>query len=132
MKKRGFGEGRWNGFGGNAEAGETIEQTMERELLEEAGITALELKEMGTLTFQCCDNDVEPEVHFFEITRWKGKPVEGEEMRPQWFDIDKIPYDSMWPDDRYWLPMLLAGKKFKGSFLFDSTGGIVKNTMEAI
>ena len=24
MKKRGFGEGRWNGFGGKVESGETI------------------------------------------------------------------------------------------------------------
>jgi len=26
MKKRGFGEGRWNGFGGKVEPGETIAQ----------------------------------------------------------------------------------------------------------
>jgi 8-oxo-dGTP diphosphatase/2-hydroxy-dATP diphosphatase len=26
MKKRGFGEGKWNGFGGKLDLGETIEQ----------------------------------------------------------------------------------------------------------
>ena len=26
MKKRGFGQGRWNGFGGKVEKGETIHQ----------------------------------------------------------------------------------------------------------
>lgn len=26
MKKRGFGEGRWNGFGGKVEEGESIEE----------------------------------------------------------------------------------------------------------
>ena len=26
MKKRGFGMGRWNGFGGKVQAGETIEE----------------------------------------------------------------------------------------------------------
>ncbi len=30
MKKRGFGEGRWNGFGGKVEKGETIEQGARR------------------------------------------------------------------------------------------------------
>ena len=25
MKKRGFGQGRWNGFGGKVQAGETVE-----------------------------------------------------------------------------------------------------------
>ena len=35
MKKRGFGEGRWNGFGGKVETGETIEEGAKRELKEE-------------------------------------------------------------------------------------------------
>ena len=30
MKKRGFGEGRWNGFGGKVEQGETITQAAYR------------------------------------------------------------------------------------------------------
>jgi 8-oxo-dGTP diphosphatase len=29
-----------------------------------------------------------------------------------------MPYNDMWPDDKYWLPMLLDGKNFTGSFLF--------------
>lgn len=38
MKKRGFGEGKWNGAGGKVEAGETIVQAASRELREETGI----------------------------------------------------------------------------------------------
>ena len=30
MKKRGFGEGRWNGFGGKVETGETIPEAAVR------------------------------------------------------------------------------------------------------
>ena len=30
MKKRGFGEGRWNGVGGKVEKDETVEQAMIR------------------------------------------------------------------------------------------------------
>ena len=47
------------------------------------------------------------------------KRVETEEMKPQWFNFSDIPYEQMWSDDKYWLPILLAGKKFKGNFLFD-------------
>jgi len=36
MKKRGFGEGKWNGFGGKNKAKETIIETALRELHEEA------------------------------------------------------------------------------------------------
>ena len=41
LKKRGFGSGRWNGFGGKVEEGETIEQATLRELDEEVGIKDL-------------------------------------------------------------------------------------------
>jgi hypothetical protein len=42
--------------------------------------------------------------------------VETEEMRPQWFSMNSIPFDSMWADDRLWLPTLLRDrtKKVKG------------------
>lgn len=33
-KKRGFGEGRWNGFGGKLAVGETIEAAAKREVKE--------------------------------------------------------------------------------------------------
>lgn len=39
-----------------------------------------------------------------------------EEMKPEWFSYDSIPYDTMWPDDRYWIPIMLAGKHFIGRF----------------
>lgn len=43
MKKRGFGAGRWNGFGGKVLSGETIEETAKREIREEAGIEVEEI-----------------------------------------------------------------------------------------
>lgn len=38
MKKRGFGSGRWNGFGGKVSLEETIEAAAKRELKEEVDI----------------------------------------------------------------------------------------------
>ena len=35
MKKRGFGEGKWNGVGGKPNAGESIEEVAVRETKEE-------------------------------------------------------------------------------------------------
>ena len=37
MKKRGFGAGKWNGFGGKVETGETITEAAVREVKEECG-----------------------------------------------------------------------------------------------
>jgi 8-oxo-dGTP diphosphatase/2-hydroxy-dATP diphosphatase len=119
MKKRGFGAGRWNGFGGKIEEGETIEGAAIRELSEEAGIKALDLEKVGIIEFEFQNDPKVLEVHIFSGLKFEGSPVESDEMCPQWFKISDIPYDQMWSDDRYWLPLLIQGKKFKGKFLFD-------------
>lgn len=51
-------------------------------------------------------------------------------MRPKWFDIEDIPFDNMWPDDRYWLPHAIARKKFNAFFLYDGQEKIVKYEIE--
>lgn len=40
-------------------------------------------------------------------------------MIPKWFNIANIPYDNMFPDDRYWLPLILEGQKIDAYFDFD-------------
>ena len=132
MKKRGFGKGKWNGFGGNLEQGETPEQAMRREFFEEASVKVSKLREVGLINFSFTDDPVEPEVHFFEILKYHGDPTESEEMLPKWFDIADIPYDSMWPDDKYWVPLFLAGKSFRGNFLFGEKGEIIKYNIHEV
>jgi hypothetical protein len=41
-------------------------------------------------------------------------------MRPEWFSLDDIPYDKMWPDDPFWLPWLYQEKPFIGRADFSS------------
>ena len=47
MKKRGFGAGKYNGFGGKVEAGETIAQAAVRETIEECGLKPLDAALQG-------------------------------------------------------------------------------------
>lgn len=126
MKKRGFGEGRWNGVGGKVEDGESIEAAMIRESQEEIGITPTQYEKVGDISF---DEFFKGEptimhVHIFMASQWDGEPTESDEMAPKWFDIDKIPYDTMWPDDIYWLPQVLEGKKVSAQFKLDETDTI--------
>lgn len=118
LKKRGFGMGRWNGFGGKLHDGETIEEAARRELIEEAGIAALDLNKLGVLEFSWEGNPEIFEMHIFKANEFLGEPKESEEMKPQWFKADQIPFDLMWPDDRYWMHLFLDNKEFKGRFLF--------------
>lgn len=116
MKKRGFGADKWNGVGGKVEAGETYEQGARRECQEEIGVTPRQLNNVGELHFFDLP-DVEHYCHVYVVDDWAGEPVETEEMRPQWFDVTAIPYAQMWPDDEFWLPLLLAGKLFQGTIV---------------
>lgn len=118
MKKRGFGAGRWNGFGGKLKEGESIEKAAKREVLEEIGVEIDLLEKRGIIEFEFLGNPELLEVHIFHVGDFSGEPRESEEMRPQWFNVEKIPYEIMWPDDIHWLPLFLNGKKFKGSFFF--------------
>ena len=118
MKKRGFGQGRWNGFGGKVREGESIEEAAKREMEEEVGILGKNLEKRGILSFRFKGDPQVLEVHVFFTADFNGKPVETEEMKPNWFRVNEIPYNEMWPDDKFWLPILLNGKKFTGSFYF--------------
>lgn len=125
LKKRDFGEGRWNGFGGKLAAGESIEQAARRELKEESGLEAGALIPRGVIDFVFQDNPEALEVHLFSVKDFRGEPIETEEMRPAWWKIDALPYDKMWPDDRHWLPLLLAGKNIRARFLFENLDRIL-------
>lgn len=119
MKKRGFGAGRWNGFGGKLEEGETIEQAAIREMEEEVGVTPSEIKKVGIIDFSFRDGSEAMQVHIFKVDDFKGDPIETEEMFPEWFEYEEIPYGQMWSDDEHWLPFLLTHKLFTGRFVFD-------------
>ena len=77
MKKRGFGMGKWNGFGGKVKSNEDIEEAAKRELTEEIGIKAVEMEKIGIVDFEFEGSDESPEVHFFWVKKWTGSPAEG-------------------------------------------------------
>jgi 8-oxo-dGTP diphosphatase/2-hydroxy-dATP diphosphatase len=132
LKKRGFGHGRWNGFGGKVEAGESIDEAAKRELLEEVGISAKLLEKWGILEFQYQPSADVSEVHVFKVLEYTGEPTESEEMKPQWFPVSAIPFGQMWPDDAHWWPLFLAGQKFRGRVLFDKDHEIIEKHLEGV
>ncbi len=119
MKKRGFGVGRYNGVGGKLEEGETLEQAVIRETREEIFVLPKVFRKVSELAFTFPHNPTWDQlVHVYFCTDWDGNPTESEEMKPGWFSVQNIPYDTMWPDDIYWLPRTLSHELLKARFTF--------------
>ncbi|MEI6084499.1 MAG: 8-oxo-dGTP diphosphatase [Verrucomicrobiota bacterium] len=117
-KKRGLGAGKINGPGGRLEKGETALASAIRETQEEVGVTPTGLELIGELFFQFLDG-YKLHVSVFSATDCEGTLIETDEATPIWTEIPKIPYDEMWQDDPYWLPLVVARKSFRGYFVFD-------------
>jgi 8-oxo-dGTP pyrophosphatase MutT (NUDIX family) len=123
LKKRGFGEGKWNGVGGKPMIDETIIDAAIRETQEEIGVTPKNLKKVATLNFFYPKlpkfQDWDQQVVVFFIDDWEGEPVETDEMWPQWYSVHELPFSHMWPDDIHWLPKVLQGNVIKADFHFN-------------
>eukprot|EP00752_Nemacystus_decipiens_P008300 g7420.t1 len=132
MKKRGFGMGKWNGFGGKVEGEETVAQAAKRELMEESGVTAQELSLRGQLIFHVPSYPSTMRVHVYEAVSYQGEPEESEEMRPRWFRETELPLKDMWADDEYWMPLFLKGKSFRGEFHFSDEETIVSHELRDV
>ena len=133
-KKRGFGAGRFLGFGGKVEAGETVAAAARRELEEEAGIAPQGMERVATLVFLFPYAD-EPaqwsqEVAVFTAAEWRGEVEASDEMEPEWFAVDAIPFAQMWPDAVHWLPLVLEGKRLVGRFIFNREIEIYEQAIE--
>lgn len=116
-KKYGGAMGKYNGFGGKVEYSDTsIKAAVIREFKEETNVNI----EDPQLNCILKINKLDPTSHNKEsITfiyiylahKWTGEPKESYEMSVEWIDINKIHYDQMWENDKYWLPFAIGNRK---------------------
>lgn len=128
MKKVRFGAGKYNGMGGGVDEGETPRQGAVRELFEEVGVTVQEkdAEPAGTIKFSFEGKpDWDRLVDLFIAEKWSGEPQESEEMAPEWFALEEVPYEKMWIDDKFWLPLILEGKSIDAEFHFAGDGSAI-------
>ncbi|GAB4492790.1 MAG: hypothetical protein Fur0016_27520 [Anaerolineales bacterium] len=88
--------GRYNGLGGHIERGEDALTAAQRELLEEAGVTA-NLRWCGVLMVDTGEN-VGIELHVFAGEYLSGELLSTLEGVPEWIPVEKLP-DTPLVDD---------------------------------
>ncbi len=131
LKKRGFAQGKIDGFGGKIENGESVESAAARELHEECGVRVdlADLESGARLEFLFpAKSEWNQVVHAFVTKHWQGEPIETEEMKPMWVKTNSIPYDRMWADSIHWLPLILQGKRIEATFTYRDDNETVKES----
>ena len=125
-----------------------------RELEEESGlkVDVENLLKVGYFEYEFTDSSISPRIMAVTIFRaldWAGDARESSEMIPEWCHVSRLPYTRMWPDNRYWLVMVirghglmkcihkshfqvLAGKKVKAYFLYDGIDNIARHSLEVV
>ena len=128
FKKKGFGIGKWNGPGGKVMSDESPLESVIREVQEEVGLKVINLQNVGYLEF-IWPSKMEHHnnrCNVYLAKQFQGSPRESEECLPKWFRFDQVPYNKMWPDDKIWLPDILASQTIKKRFFFNAKGGLIK------
>lgn len=105
-KKNDVNEGKWIGIGGKFKEGETPEQCVMREVKEETGLTLIDCKLRGVVTF-LSDLYPDEEMYLFKSDKYIGELLEScSEGELRWIlktDIFKLP---IWEGDAVFLPLL--------------------------
>jgi len=115
-----WGAGKWNAPGGKCLPGEDPKDAAVRETWEETGLQVRGLEHRGMLHFTFGEGQ-RPDwvVYVFWATGFGGVARAGDEGELRWHPVSALPLDAMWPEDRLWIPHLLAGHRLVGRFRVD-------------
>lgn len=128
-KKYGIAKGILNGFGGHVEKSDSsIKDSIIREFFEETSLKLIKPILSGIMHYKY--DDLENGcTNIYLCNKWKGQLKESEEMEVEWFDLNAIPFDQMWPDDKLWLPAFLDKKNIVVSSYRNKPGDFPHKTV---
>jgi 8-oxo-dGTP diphosphatase len=111
-------KGKWNGLGGKMEPGESPDECVLREMREESGLTLLDPKLRGVLTFPAFRDGEDWLVFVYTATKYEGVQGDCPEGTLEWVDDARLKTLPLWEGDRIFLPWLEEDRFFSGKFVY--------------
>lgn len=102
---------KWIGIGGKFEDGESPEECVTRETLEETGLTLTDYRYRGLVTF-VSDRWETEYMHLFTASGWTGELKSCDEGVLEWIHRDALAALPQWQGDRIFLRLLREGVPF--------------------
>lgn len=126
-KKNDPNAGKYIGVGGHFEEGESPEDCICREVLEETGLTLLSLSYRGIVTFVSDQWETEY-VHVFTSNRFEGNLHPCDEGELRWIERKKLFDYPMWEGDAVFLRLIEKNAPFF-SLKLTYEGDVLKNAV---
>ncbi|MBQ3134052.1 MAG: 8-oxo-dGTP diphosphatase [Clostridia bacterium] len=102
---------KWLGLGGKLEEGESPEDCVCREVLEESGLTLTRYRYRGLVTFVSDQYGTEW-MHLFTADQFTGELTECDEGVLEWVPFDETRNLPLWQGDRIFLDLLRTDAPF--------------------
>ena len=118
-KKNDIHEGKWVGVGGKIEKGEAPEECAVREVFEETGLKAEELKLRGLLTFPDFNNSEDWYGYLYVVEKFSGEIIESPEGDLKWVEDSKLFELDMWEGDELFMRWMMEDRMFSAKFVYD-------------
>ena len=110
-KQKDVNKGKWIGVGGRIEPGESPEECVCREVLEETGLTITAYRMRGILTFSS-EGWEDEYIFVFTSDEYSGNLKECDEGELRWIDKEEIMKLNLWEGDRIFLKNILDDSAF--------------------
>lgn len=104
-KENDLNHDKWIGIGGKFEEGESPEECLLREAMEETGLTLTDIQFRGIVTFVSDEWDNEY-MHLFTATGYEGELKECDEGVLEWIHKDALAALPQWEGDKIFLRLI--------------------------
>ena len=124
VKKNDVNKDKWIGVGGHFEEGESPEECVLREVLEETGYRLTSYRFRGLVTFLSGDGVTEY-MYLFTADGFEGDEIPCDEEELEWVSMERLEELNLWEGDKIFFRLLRENVPFFSlKLVYDGKGGL--------